>query len=162
MASVPDNPSVVSVTSTVNIKTVVGHQSDGLSARSEPSQFLSSFSSEWSSVGISWLMASLSILVRDNLFSVSPHSNGLGSPVEDPPLSAIPWCIVSDSELVSPPVASLFSSVEWSSSRHSCSDLESSSISEWISWEVYSSGINGPFLGFVLLVPPPDNRVVLS
>lgn len=64
--------------------------------------------------------------------SVSCSSNGLSSPVEDEPLSVVLWLIVSDSKSVLT-VSNVLVIEESSSASHQGLDLESDSISEWIS-----------------------------
>ena len=54
----------------------------------------------------------------DDLVSISESSNGLGSPVEDEPLSVVTWVVVLDSESVLM-VTNVLVPEEGSVSRHS-------------------------------------------
>lgn len=161
MASVEDNVSSIGVAVAMDIETVVGHKSDSLVSSSEPSDLLSWLISVWSSMSISWLPGLGAVLIGDHISSVSSKSDGLGSPVKDEPLLGVPWGIVSDSELVSVDSTSVLSQVEGSVSRHSCLDLESSAISEWVSWPLDVSSVDVPSLSSVVLGPPPNNLSVL-
>lgn len=91
---------------------------------------------------------------------VSSRSNGLGSPVEDPPLFVAVWVVVLDSESVLMST-NVFMPEEGSSASHLGLDLESSSISDWVSWIRDSSGVDGPALVGMVVASPEDDMSVL-
>jgi len=70
--------------------------------------------------------------------------------------------MVMDSESVLM-VSKVLMSEQGSLGFHLGSNLELNSILEWVySWKSDSLGINSPSLGGVVLVPPPDNWVVVA
>lgn len=87
----------------------------------------------------------LTLLDRHGQSSVTLSSDSSSSPVEDEPLLQVPWGVVSDSQ--SPLVSTDMLVVEKSSScLHGRFDLESYSISKWVSWELDSLSIEQPTL----------------
>lgn len=85
------------------------------------------------------------VLDCHNHSSVALWSDRSGSVVEDPPLFDVLWGIVSDSQSVV--VCTDMLVVENSSvTSHDRFDLESNSISEWVSWELDSSIVDEELL----------------
>ena len=74
------------------------------------------------------------VLDGDGVVSVGSRSDGSGSPVEDPPLLVVVWVVVLDSQS-EVTVSDVLVPEEGSVLGHSSLDLESDSISEWVSWE---------------------------
>jgi len=106
-------------------------------------------------------VVTLTGLVGKSISSSVERSDGLGSPVECPPLSSVIWVGVldSESELVSTDVLSVEEgSVGW----HQTLDLELDSISEWISWEVRSSWVEPPSLVSAVVAFVPNNISVVG
>jgi len=98
----PVDVSVVRVVGSVDIQALVPGVSDVSSGTSEESHSLEMLISVVSSDGnVSVVSPALSIdLSGDDLVSVSHSSDGLGSPVEGPPLSVVTWVVVLDSQSV--------------------------------------------------------------
>ena len=104
---------------------------------------------------------SLSSLVSDDKVSSGPGSDGLGSPVEGPPLLVVQWVVGSDSqsELVA---SDVLMPEEGSSVWHSGLDLELNSVAKWVSWVLSGLGVDVPGLvKSVVAVPEDDVSVVV-
>lgn len=147
MAFVPDGVSVVMVVISVNIKASSNNISDVSKVTAVPSSLLipmttvSPLSDNTCIMEVSWVLSVK--LNRDNPVSVGSRSDGLSSPVEEPPLLDVIWIVVSDSQS-SISVTNVLSPDESSSRVHLCLNLESSAISFWISWILNFSKGNGP------------------
>jgi hypothetical protein len=103
VALVPLNVSVVSVTSSVNIEASNTDISDVSSASTEPSDHLSGVVGfVWSDNSWDGVLHPVGVTLSDgdNHSSVGSNSDGLGSPVEHPPLLVVIRIVVSDSESV--------------------------------------------------------------
>lgn len=118
MASPVDNPSVIVVVATVNIKAVSGWISEVSYATWVVGDLLVVFS-VWSNNQILTNAELLSVSWGNGIASLGPGSDGLSSSVEGPPLSAISWEMISDSESVLIVTNVLVVMVESSSTGHS-------------------------------------------
>lgn len=165
VASPPVKVLMVSVSVSSNIKASSSNVSDISSISSEPSHLLKESISEVSGSSSVTIMSGVVSIVldREDQVSVSNRSNGSGSPVEDPPLSLIVWVVVLDSKSVVS-VSNVFVPSSSSVSTQSSLDLESDSISEWVSWEMNSSSVEGPGLVGTIVASPENNvsKVVIS
>lgn len=158
----PDDVSLVGVGTSMDIKTSNSNISNVSSVSREPSDLLKLFTLELSDDSVvSVMVPVVSVdLNGDDLGSVGNSSDRSGSPVEYEPLVNVLWVSVSDSQsiLMSTDV---FSGVEGSSVLHSGSDLESDSISEWVSWEDNSLLGKGPGLVSTIVAWVEDNMSVV-
>lgn len=108
---------------------------------------------------------SLTSLVGNSIASSGPGSDSVSSGVKGPPLLVVLWVVRSDSEsvLVS---TNMLMPEEGSSVGHSRSNLELSSVSEWVSWVVVALSVNNPSLVDTVVALVPDDvsmvRVRLS
>jgi len=135
----------VVVSSSPDVETFLGVVSEILSASTVPGDPLIHITSPWSHASSDSNSELVVELVGHNLSSISPCSNGLCSPVEDEPLSAILRHVVSDSKSLSV-VANVFMPEKCFVSTHSGFDLESDSVSERISWILDSLEVEPPSL----------------
>ena len=106
-------------------------------------------------------LESLSSLVGDGIVSSSNWSNGSSSSVKEPPLSDVPWLMVVDSKSVLTST-NVFMPEESSSVSHSCSDLESNFIVQWLSWPLLGSLVNPPGLVETVVAVVIDNPSLIS
>jgi len=138
VALVPVDVSVLRVRVSVNIEASLADISDVSSGSIEPSHHLvwvgSSVVSNNSGVVVGHHV-SLTVLNGDDESLVGSRSNGLGSPVEAPPLFVAVRIVILDSQSVLLST-NVFMPEQSSLGVHSSLDLESSSISNWVSWEV--------------------------
>ena len=104
---------------------------------------------------------SVASLVGDGIASSLVSSDGSGSLIEDPPLLWVPWLVVldSESELVATDV---LVPEQGSSGSHSCSELESASVLEWLSWPGLGSLVDPPGLVHTVMAVVEDNVSVVS
>lgn len=103
---------------------------------------------------------SLTILDGHGQSSVTLSSDCSSSPVEDEPLFQVPWSVVSDSK--SPLMSTDMLVIEESSSTfHSRLDLESDSISQWVSWELDTFSVELPTLMITILANIEHNVVAV-
>lgn len=100
MAVPEDNVSIVVVVCTMNIKTFLSEISYISSGSIIEESFLVVRVSPWSHDSSNIDSESVTILVGKGSSSVSSSSDSMGSPVENEPLSIIPWSVVSDSESI--------------------------------------------------------------
>jgi hypothetical protein len=146
----------------MNIETLVPSVSDVSSRSSEESHSLLVIVFEVSSNSSVSVMgpAVTTDLNGDDLVSVSHSSDGLGSPVEGPPLSVMTWVVVLDSKsvlVVTDVLVPEESSLAW----HDGLDLESNTVSKWVSWMVSGFLVNDPGLvGTVVALVPVDMSVL--
>lgn len=91
-------------------------------------------------------MSSDTVLDIHGQFSVSGSSDSSCSPVKYKPLLVVVWVVIADSKSVSVTTHVLVP-VKSSSVFRSTLDLEFTSISNWVSWEVNSFDIEGPVVG---------------
>jgi len=162
VALVPDGVSVLRVRVSVNIEASLSHVSNVSSGSVEPSDLLKAFSSVVSgNSGVSVVRPVVSSeLDGDGEVSVGSRSNGPSSPVEHPPLLVAVWVVVLDSKSVLGR-SNVLVPEEGSSASQLSLDLESSSVSDWVSWEVSSSGVDLPSLVGSVVASPEDNMSVL-
>lgn len=100
MAVPEDDMSVVVVVSSMNIEALTSEISDVSSASSvEVGSDVVSVH-PWSHGGSNSDSPAVASLVGKGSLSVSSGSDGVGSLIEDKPLSVVPWSVVSDSESV--------------------------------------------------------------
>jgi len=92
----------------------------------------------------------LANLVGDDLVSVRPSSDSVGSRVEDEPLSVVSSICVSDSESILLGTEVL-SPVDSSVVLHLGLDLELDAVFEWVRWEVISVFVKIPGLAEVII-----------
>jgi len=151
-ALVPGEVSVVRVVVSVNPEASTSDISDVSVSTVKPSSSLEGLGSPVShSSGIAEvLVVSSSLLDGHDVVSVGNRSNGLSSPVEDPPLLAVIWIVVVDSKSEIS-VSDMLSPDNSSVSAQSGLDLESNTVSEWVSWEVNSSSVKRPGLTHMVL-----------
>jgi hypothetical protein len=161
VAVVEDGVSVVGVGVSVDIQALTSQVSEVSSGSFVEEDFLIVRVSPWSDDGSVVDSESSSVLVGDGLSSITGGSDGFGSGIEHEPLSWVPWLVVVDSQSVLV-VTNVLVPEEGSSASHHGSDLESDSVSEWVSlWNLDSSGVDSPSLSGVVLVPVPVNVVVV-
>lgn len=147
-ASLPDHLSLVAIRVAVGVEASSSLVSDVLVSTVEPSDSLESILGvEWSNnscvaVGIPVVSVNLD---RDSVAWSLSRSDGSGSPVEEEPLRKVLWVVVSDSQSVLG-ASDVLSTVESSLLTSRGLDLESESISEWVSVEGNSLGVNSPSL----------------
>jgi len=103
----------------------------------------------------------LIVLVRDDLSSVSPGSDGVSSGVEDEPLLVVTSVGVSDSKSVLL-MTNVLSPVDSSVVLHSCLDLELTVIFQWISWESESLSVESPSLVLTIVTVHPAAVIIVS
>jgi len=114
-----------------------------------------------SDIGSNSTIESLVDLVRDDLPSVSPGSDGVGSRVKNEPLLVITSVSVSDSKSVLVGT-NVLSPVDSSVVLHSCLDLELLAVSKWVSWESDTLGIESPSLVLTIVAVHPATVIVVS
>ena len=93
--------------------------------------------------------------------SVTLSSDRSGSPVEHPPLFDVFWIVVSDSKSIVVS-SNVFMVEKCSVSFHLRFDLESYTISQWISWEVNSSSVSEPILAVAVFAHPESDVVLVG
>lgn len=162
MAFIPVDMSVVGVGSSVNIEASSSLISDGSSVSVEPSDVLESFLSVVSHDGGVTIVTPVvtSSLDGDGLVSVREGSDRFGSLVEHEPLLVVVWVSVSDSQSVlmaSDMLGDDQGSVGW----HGRLDLESKSVSQWVSWEVNTLLVEVPSLVCTVVASPEDSVSVV-
>jgi len=106
--------------------------------------------SELSHISNITTVEALAYLSRDDLVSVSPGSDSVGSSVEDEPLPVVSSVGVSDSESILLGTEVL-SPVDSSVELHSGLDLELDAVSKWVRWEVISVFVKVPGLTEVFI-----------
>jgi len=144
-ASGPLDVIVGGVLASYNIQASDTHVSNVSSASIEPSDSLDHLGLVSSNNGGISIREPVVVvpLNGDSHVSVVISSDRSSSPVEDPPLLRIFWIVVSDSKSVFA-VSDVLMVENSSVISHDGFDLESDTISEWVSWEVDSSGISEP------------------
>jgi len=160
MAVPEDNMSVVSVRSTMNVKTFLSVVSDVSVSTVVPSDSLEVLVGVLSDSGSDSNSELVTSLVGDDVASSSPSSDSLGSRIEGPPLLVVLWVVISDSEsvLVS---SNMLVPEEGSVRGHSRLDLELNTITKWVWWVSVTDSINVPSLVGTIVALPPDNVSVV-
>jgi len=158
LTAVPDG--VVVVTCTSQIQAMTTSVSDVHCGLVEPSHLLEDVLcvpwSDHSSIAVAFKVAT--DLDRDYLLSVSAGSDGLGPPVEHPPLLVVTRVVVSGSESVL--VTAKVLMPEESSFAELRLDLELLAVTKWVLGEVDSLDVNVPSLA-LRVVASPENGVVV-
>ena len=148
----------------MDIKASSSHVSDVSDLTGEPSHVLKNVVllevSHNGNVALVVPVVSIELDRHDHL-SVGPGSDGSSSSVEDPPLLVVVWVVVLDSQSVLV-VTNMLSVEQGSSAGHSGLDLESQTVFEWVSWEVWPLLVNVPGLVKTVVAVEEDNVHVVN